>query len=83
MSAPPRLRRGVHNKPIWLFPPIELAKEFIQHFKAIRLQQPYSMMVVICLPRLITPGSNYKELVKKYKRILFLSRGNIPIFKIR
>jgi hypothetical protein len=61
--------KGLHNKSIWLFPPIELAKEFIQHFEAIRLQQPYYMMAVICLPRLVTPGSNYKELVKKYKLI--------------
>jgi hypothetical protein len=58
--------KDLHNKSIWLFPPIELAKEFIHHFEAIRLQQPDSMMAVICLPRLITLGSNYKELVKKY-----------------
>jgi hypothetical protein len=61
--------KDLHNKSIWLFPPIELAKIFIQHFEAIRLQQPDSTMAVICLPRLITPGSNYKELVRKYKLI--------------
>ena len=52
-----------------MFPPIELAKDFLLHYEAIRLQQPDSMMAVICLPRLVTPGSDYKNLVKKYKCI--------------
>ena len=52
-----------------MFPPIELAKEFFLHYEAIRLQQPDSMMAVICLPRLVTPGADYKNLVKKYKCI--------------
>ena len=59
----------LQNKSIWMFPPIELAKDFLLHYEAIRLQQPDSMMAVICLPRLVTPGSNYKNLVKKYKCI--------------
>ena len=57
------------NKSIWMFPPIGLAKDFILHYEAIRLQQPDSMTAVICLPKLNTPGSDYKHLVKKYKCI--------------
>ena len=52
-----------------MFPPIELAEKFLLHYEAIRLQQPDSTMAVICLPRLNTPGSDYKHLVKKYKCI--------------
>ena len=48
----------LHNKSIWMFPPIELAKEFLLHYEAIRLQQPDTMMAVICLPRLVTPGAD-------------------------
>ena len=54
----------LQNKSIWMFPPIEHAKEFLLHYEAIRLQQPDSMMAVICLPRLVTPGADYKNLVK-------------------
>ena len=61
--------KGLLNKSIWMFPPIELAKEFILYYEAIRLQQPESMMAVICLPRLMTPGADYTHLVKKYKCI--------------
>ena len=59
----------LRNKSIWMFPPIERAKEFLLHYEAIRLQQPDTMMAVICLPRLVTPGADYKNLVKKYKCI--------------
>ena len=52
-----------------MFPPIELAKEFLLHYEAVRLQQPDTMMAVICLPRIVTPGADYKNLVKKYKCI--------------
>jgi hypothetical protein len=52
-----------------MFPPIELAEKFLLYYEAIRLQQPDSMMALICLPRLNTPGSDYKHLVKKYKCI--------------
>jgi hypothetical protein len=43
--------------------------DFICYYEAIRLQQPDSMMTVICLPRLTTLGSDYTQLVKKYKCI--------------
>jgi hypothetical protein len=52
-----------------MFPPIELAEKFILHYEAIRLQQPDSMMAVICLSRLNTLGSDYKHLVKNNKCI--------------
>ncbi len=55
--------KDLQIKSIWMFPPKELAKEFLLHYEAIRLQQPDSVMAVICLPRLITPGSDYKQLV--------------------
>jgi len=58
--------KDLRNKSIWMFPPIELAEKFLLHYEAIRLQQPESMMAVICQPRLHTPGSDYKHLVKKY-----------------
>jgi hypothetical protein len=61
--------KDLFNKSIWMFPPIELAKDFILHYETIRLQQPDSMTAVICLPKLNTPGSDYKHLVKKYKCI--------------
>jgi hypothetical protein len=41
----------------------------ILHYEAILLQQPDSMTAVICLPKLNMPGSDYKNLVKKYKCI--------------
>jgi len=56
----------LHNKSIWMFTPLELAQNFLLHYEAIRLQQPDSMIAGICLPRLVTPGSDYKSLVKKY-----------------
>jgi hypothetical protein len=59
----------LRNKSIWMFPPIERAKEFLLHYETIRLQQPDTMMAVICLPRLVTSGAYYKNLVKKYKCI--------------
>jgi hypothetical protein len=52
-----------------MFPPIELAEKFLLHYEVIRLQQPDSIKAVISLPRLNTPGSDYKHLVKKYKYI--------------
>jgi len=61
--------KDLFNKSIWMFPPIELAKDFILHYETIRLQQPDSMTDVICLPKLNTPGSDYKHLVKNYKCI--------------
>jgi hypothetical protein len=61
--------KDLRNKSIWMFPPIELAKKFLLNYKDIRLQQPDSMIAVICLPRLNTPGSDYNHLVKKYKCI--------------
>ena len=47
-----------------MFPPIELAKDFILNYETIRLQQPDSMTAVICIPKLDTPGSDYKNLAK-------------------
>ncbi len=55
--------KDLYNNSIWMFPPIELANDCILHYEAIHLQQPHSMMAVICLPRLNTPGSDYKRLV--------------------
>ena len=52
-----------------MFTPIELAKDMILHYETIRLQQPESMTAVIFLPKLNTPVSDYKYLVKKYKCI--------------
>ena len=52
-----------------MIPSIELAEKFLLQYEAIRLQQPDSMMAVICLPKLNTTGSDYKHLVKKYKCI--------------
>jgi len=59
----------LHNKSMWMFPPIEHAKVFRLYYEVIRLQQLDSMMAVICLPRLVTSGSDYKNLVKTYKCI--------------
>ncbi len=47
------------------------------HYEAIRLQQLDTMMAVICLPRLVTPGADYKNLVKKYKCIHTYPAGTI------
>ena len=38
-----------------------------------RLQQPDSIMTVICLPRSNTPGSDYKQLVKEIQVCSYLS----------
>ena len=42
--------KDLFNKSIWMFPPIELAKDMILHYETIRLQQPDSMTAVICIP---------------------------------
>ncbi len=52
--------KDLYNKSIWMFPSIELADDFIPHYEAIRLQQLNSITAAICLPRLNTPGSDYK-----------------------
>jgi hypothetical protein len=75
--------KDLFNKSIWMFPPIALAKDFILHYETIRLQQPDSMTAVICLPKLNTPGSDYKHLVKKYKCIHTYPAGTYPFFEVR
>ncbi len=67
--------KDLYKKSIWMFPPIEPANDFISHYEAIRLQQPNSITAVICLPRLNTPGSDYKHLVKKCKCIHIYPAG--------
>ncbi len=61
--------KDLYNKSMWMFPPIELANDFISHYEVIRLQQPDSITAVMCLPRLNTPGSDYKHSIIKYKCI--------------
>ncbi len=60
-----------------MFPPIELANDCISHYEAIRLQQPDSIMMIICLPRLKTPGSDYKHLEKNTSVFILTPPGLI------
>ena len=82
--------KDLFNKSIWIFSPIELAKDFILHYETIHLQQPDSMTAVIRQPKLNTPGSDYKNLVKKntsvYIRIplvLIYFLGSLTILPLR
>ena len=65
----------LHGKVLWMFPPIDQAAAFIEHFESIRMQQPLYTAGVIILPRLTTPGAVYKSIVSKYKRIFTYPKG--------
>jgi len=53
--------KNLHNKLIWMFQPIELAKEFIVHYEVIRLQQIDAMMTLFCLPLELTQRVRIKN----------------------
>ena len=71
----------LHGKVVWLFPPIDRAAAFIEHFESIRMQQPLYTFGVIILPRLTTPGAVYKSIVSKYKRVFTYPKGTYLFFR--
>jgi hypothetical protein len=70
--------KDLRNTYIWMFPPIELAEKFLLHYEAIRLQQPDSMMVVICLARIT--GIGLQTLSKEIQVHSYLFGRHLSIF---
>ena len=56
-------------------PPISQVNEFITHFEKIRTKQPNRTSAVVVLPRLKTPGTDYKVVISRYKKIYTYTKG--------
>ena len=65
----------IAGKTIWLNPPMEQAEEILTRFENVRKIYPEDTRAMIVVPKLATPGNDYKNIVNKYLRLHVYPKG--------